>query len=394
MIDLKIKNLMTKDNVTREEIQQLSVDFANEYNYVWLRFATGLGKARCLGLIGDKKKVLCVCQMLIHIQNFKEDLDKFNIDYSNWTFTTYLSFHKHIGDYDLIGFDEGDSITENTLNILKKFNYKQLVVLTADANISKEYLIKSIIKQQWKITFKLAQKWGLIPKAKITCVKVNLTDKYYKTVRGRKYSEKAYLTHLLDLIEYYKEQISELNLILKKSTEEEKNTNLTKEEKEEFQKKHSKLKEKFEFTKIKMFRVGGERKRLFNDAKFSRVKEIWEEHKHRSITFVGSIKETAYFPHVIHSKNKNNQELIDKFNSEEIDSLATVNILVRGQNIKSLKYGILGTFTSDGIMLLQSLGRLYRGKMPEIFILYVSDSKNEEDLQRFIKKHQLEVIWK
>lgn len=394
MIDIKIKNLMTRDNVTRDEIQQLSVDFINEYNHVWLRFATGLGKARCLGLIGDKKKVLCVCQMLIHIQNFKEDLDKFNIDYSNWTFTTYMSFHKHTDDYDLIGFDEGDSITETTLNALKNFTYKQLVVLTADANISKEYLIKSIIKQQWKITFKLAQKWGLIPKAKVTCIKVNLTDKYYKTVKGKHYSEKAYLTYLLDLIEYYKEQISELSLTLKQSALELKKPDLTEEEKEELEKKHSRLEQKFEFTKIKMFRTGGERKRLFNDAKFSRVKEIWEEHKHRSIVFVGSIEETKSFPYVIHSKNKDNQKLIDKFNNEEIDSLATVNILVRGQNIKSLKYGILGTFTSDGIMLLQSLGRLYRGKMPEIFILYVSDSKNEEDLKRFINKHQLEVIWK
>lgn len=352
----------------RDYLQELAVQLSNDYEHIWLKWITSVGKTRAAGLIGHSKKVLCTCQRILHIENWKEDLDKFNIDYSNWEFICYNSIKKYENNtYDLLICDEADCISDRVVESLKLIERSKTVLLTADATDEKKNLLKPLYNYVWEITLKQSQKWNLLPIATIYCVKVKLDNKnkYVEYERFKKknlYTEEQCLVEIEKDITYWRESF------------------MTKGD---------------NWSKVMMLRKGLERKQLFDKAKRRVSYELWVANKERSVVFVDSIEEASRYENAVHSKNtdKVNQELIESFNRGDLDTLCNVQCLVRGLNLKDSKVGIFQTFNANGIALLQSQGRLYRSLSPIMYIPVVMGTKNEKDLQRFILKQNIKVEW-
>lgn len=364
-----VKRLNNQQEVTRDELQSVGQQLMEDYDSVWFRWCVSLGKTRMAGLVGNGKKVLCIVLRTVHLTGWKEDLEKHGFDYSKWTFTVCNSIHKYTENiYDIVVYDEVDTITENYLEHLNKIQRNKTVLLTGDANFEKQKLIKSISQYEWKIDYNKALAWKLVPKIKVNCIAVNLDNKnkyltYKRFNKEFNVSEVEYLTEIEKDIKYWREKFNE---------------------------------DGSKWSKIKFLRLGLDRKKLYDLAKQRITKELFESHSHRTIVFVSSIEEANTYEHCIHSKKteNENQQVIEDFNQGLIHHFANVNCVVRGVNLVDLNFGIFQTFTSDGIFLYQSAqGRMARGLQPEVFIPYIRNTKNQTDLEKFIKTRQIEANW-
>lgn len=104
-------------------------------NNICLELATGTGKTRlAIEILKHRKckKVLIAIPRLVLIDNWKRELGKWRYIYSP-IFTTYVSLHKHIGEYDAVIYDEcfrGDT------EILTPNGYKRFDTLTENDEVA------------------------------------------------------------------------------------------------------------------------------------------------------------------------------------------------------------------------------------------------------------------
>ena len=116
--------------MNREEV--LNEILSLKENNICCELTTGFGKTRiAIELLKKRncKQILIVIPRLVLIQNWKEELKKWNFPLleSCVIFTTYVSLHKHAGKYDAVVYDEcfrGDT------EILTSTGYKRFDALT------------------------------------------------------------------------------------------------------------------------------------------------------------------------------------------------------------------------------------------------------------------------
>ena len=100
---------------------------------------TGYGKTKLaldwIDAQKHKEKILIVVPRLVLIDSWKDEFAKW--DYSeilpNVTFTTYRSFYKHAGKWDILVFDEVHHLSDRCLEEFAGFTYKKAILLSASA---------------------------------------------------------------------------------------------------------------------------------------------------------------------------------------------------------------------------------------------------------------------
>lgn len=383
-------------NEIKTKLQDKAVEWSKDKNSVLLEWATGVSKTLAglkIAKARNPKKVLVFVDEIKNIDTWKKEIVDWSINIDA-DIMCYHSCHKVEDEYDVVILDECDVITEKRLDHIIKLNPELFVYLSAKVPYEKKVLLKELRPyKRWHIDINVAIEKGLLPPPKIFMIPVYLDNrnrnlKYYKgnsksrkiTVNatnyrgyvGRNYyleiecSEQEYLQLLNEDIEYYKKMFFNAQQ---------------------------------DWVKNKWLRLGGQRKTFLSSLKFNYFRTYMEKdfENKRYVLFLNSIADcdTISKEHSIHSKSEEDTA-IERFNNEEINKIIAVRKLNRGKNLSNIDAGIITVLDgSTTVGFLQQNGRVMRSSDPEIYILYVPNSKDEENLKKVLDEiDEKYVTWK
>ena len=391
-------------NSSRQTERQKTLDESKKYfddaQLHILERATGFGKtheALRLSELDYSKKWLVVCWEVNHINSWKAELVKHNIDASKYDFVTYASFTKTKGDYNLI-FDECHHLNDKHCTyIINKLGKPRVICLSATIPDDRLLIIRGLAKWIFDSTrFKtdlrrsvsdLSQsiKKGILPTPIINVIYTELNNRDKTEILEIKKGGKKAKTVLVgdysdrfNLMKGRKEYILQLN-----ATQQQVYDYHTAQF-EFWQRKYFGQQE--DYIKFKFLRHASDRKTFLADSKTIYLQQILnyinKQDNPRAVVFTGSISQAKQVggDKAVHSKLKRSEinDLIDSFNSLAINKLFAVSMLREGVNLVDTPYGIITQLDNQSKSLNQMIGRFLRHDEPEVFILVTKNTQDEK----------------
>lgn len=344
----------------REELQDRAINVLEHSKRLLCQWATGTGKSNvAIKFLAQHPGMTCL--ILVpeqnNIENWYDEFNKFGVSSANVTITCYASLHKYEhSKWGLLVFDEAPHMdTEKRRKICESVSGDYILALGAVIDEEERfalehtygYFVKSVVNLQHAIA------WGIIPSPTVNICHISLNDTE-KTfwLNGRHLTEKG-------MYEALNKKVSDaVSLFNHKATYP---------------------------NKRKMLQAGSERKRFLGSLKENFVKRIClylQKEQKRFLCFCSSIeqaeslgKEYAFTSHTPASA-----QLLDRFNSHEIDSLYVVGKLIEGQNLNDIEHGIITQLGGTSRITVQSIGRILRSKEPVIWIPVFDNTKDDSFL--------------
>lgn len=323
----------------REKIQKEAYETSLLYKKGTFSISMRLGKT-LIGLkISTRFKNVLVLYPNNSIKNsWLEDAEKFNIDISNITFSTFLSLNKfNLDDYDCIIIDELQDFSINNYEYLFNFGIKNLYSLTGTPPLKgdKKYLMNAICPIIY--TVKLDETTGKTNKDyKITVHLIEPSKIKNKPLKsGAKWSE-------FDQINFWEKQY---------------------------------LKNKDFQTMLNLMRCISN-----SETKFNYMMNL-QKKLGKTLIFVETKKQCELSKlHSYYSDNKKSEENLDSFLDNKIDKLVTINQLRAGITFKDLNTCIiLHSYSSDS-KSTQKIGRALNyveDVIADIHILCLKGTRDE-----------------
>ena len=398
---------MNKDN-----LDLLAEELILNNKNILLQWATGCGKTKqaikAIDLL-DKDKhncVLIVVAEIAHKKNWIEEFNKWNkqlltnINYEI-SIICYDSLHHFKNQhFDLIIFDESHHIgTDIRLDILKTIFADKFIFLSATMNDALIYDLSLIVGEikVSKISLQQAIDWGLIPEPKIILVPLTLDNticnQTIEEIRGKKDKLVTINCTVSEKWKYIKDKKKYPNLrLLISCTERQKYNDL--EVKMDYYRRLFYAR-KSESIKNKMLQYGTLRKSFLGSLKYNKAKEVISTFgQSRFICFCADIEQANKLGgnNSINYKTENTQQIIDKFNNKEINSLFVVGMLKEGQNLCDIEKGLIVQLDGKILPFIQKTGRVLRAENPEVYILYFAGTQDEVYLRRALSEINPEYI--
>ena len=380
--------------MNREEV--LNEILSLKENNICCELTTGFGKTRIAIELLKKRKctnILIVIPRLVLIQNWKEELKKWNflLSESCVTFTTYVSLYKHAGKYDAVVYDEAHHLTERCFEAIEDIESDNNILLSATIPRDKKYSISYNFPNTYfyKVSLKEAIDNEVLPDPKVYLIPLELDKKIHKhnyvaNPKGIKQvtcnyenrwnyikdkrnkvtvfcTEWQYIHELSTKIEYYKRAFMAC---------------------------------RSERIKSKWLKLAGDRLKILSNLKTDFVSDILKKLKNeRTITFCNSIEQTEVLgKYNINSKNKESANNLNMFNKGEIKHITCVNMLNEGINLSDCKVGIFAVLNSSEIMIKQKNGRLLRHSEPVIIIPYYINTREQELVEKMLEDYNPELV--
>lgn len=349
--------------MTREEIQQDSVELSTIHNNLVLELATGVGKSLAAIQIIEKHKGKwnIVIAETNHELNWIEEFKKHKKAtlLKRVTFFCYQSLHKHTGGENYI-FDEVHHLfSEKRLNLLSQIhlnNLKHFIGLSATITRKQRESLTEVLGRVHihKITLSEAIDFGILPEPTVYFIGVKLGN----TTKYLKYHFTKDKFVMCNEQEYY-DKITARIEVLKKNY----------------------FATQQEFDKIKWLSLANSRKKFLAECKTKYARELVKQlGKKRFICFTGSIEQSEQLSNgrSIHSKIPKNkrEKLIEDFNTGEISNLFATGMLKEGMNFNNIEAGIIIQLDNVERYFNQLHGRILRSEYPEQYVLYVKDTQD------------------
>lgn len=352
---------------TKDSIQQKAVDLSEQHKNLLLSWPTGCGKGlavmKCILASKSTNKWLIVVPEIVQIANWWQDCSKWGLEAQISPLVEgvvcYASFKKWSGKALNLALNEAHRISEERALVIHTVKYDQLLLDTA--TLPNEVRDRLPIFYEYKISMKEAVEWKILPppEIKIHYIELNDTNKIYeRRLKNKKIileTAKIHYNTLTNNYLYWKKQV-EIN--------------------------YEPWKEK------RMFLCAINRKRFLANYKTEKAKEIIQLIQYqRFIVFCGSVKQAKELggEQTVHSGNKNNQELIDEFNTLKTNSLYACSMMKEGMNLTNIESGLITQLDSKDLGNIQRLGRILRSEYPELHLICIKDTKDEEYLSNFME---------
>ena len=351
---------------------------------------TSFGKSKiALEWLKDKPgTTLIVVPRLVLIDNWIAEMEKWGCR-SEVTFTTYVSLHKHAGNWTNIIFDECHHLSDRCFEVLKAYQWEHAIFLSATVNRNKRWQMNDAFNPyRVKVSPREAIEDNILPDPKVYLIPLELDNvapthvivknkgkgtpivvsyKDSKKYIGVKYREinilctqQEYYNDLCNLIRYYKNKagISRTfkNLWLHKC---------------------------------------GERLKWLSQQKTAVGSHLLSHFLQgtRTLTFCHSIEQTEVLgKHCINSANKNALKELEAFNNGKVEHITACAMLDEGVNLKNCKAGLFINLNASERMQKQRLGRLLRHPEPIIIIPYFKDTRDEEILEKMLLDYNKNLI--
>ncbi len=342
--------------MVRDELQERAVKSLEQNRRLICQWATGTGKSNVVLKFLERHPGMA-CLILVpeqdNIQNWEYEFDKFGIAMWNVTVVCYASLHKYEHtDWDLLVFDEAPHMdTVKRRNICKSVTGTYVLALGAVID-SDELSALELSYGKFAMSYvslKNAIDWGILPSPKVNVWHITMDSTSKKHLHnGQRFTDmemyRILQKHVDDAMSLYKFKPTAYN-------------------------------------KIRMLRAGSERKLFLGKLKENAVRLICdylEQHDKRFLCFCSSIQqaESLCMEHALTSHTPASANLLDKFNSHEIDSLFVVGKLIEGQNLVDIEHGIITQLGGTSRITVQSVGRIMRSKSPTIWIPIFDKTKD------------------
>lgn len=345
--------------MTREQLVDGALVLLEERRHLICQWGTGVGKSR-IAIEFLKRHPNYKCLILVpetnNIDNWKIEFEKFECPMDSVTIACYASFHKFADTrWDLVVYDEAPHLdTELRKETLAHVHGSHILALGALISYDERMLLQERYGTFARsvVTLEDAIKWNILPEPTIMVIHMEL-DELHRTYwdHGKVYTAK-------ELYDLYDAKVTKLSSAYDKDGK------------------------KSAFIKSRMFRAGSQRKRVLGRLKQDAIRDICkylDGHNKRYLCFCSSIAQAQELgkDHAFTSKTPKSMNLLDKFNSYEIDSLFVVGKLIEGQNVNGIQCGVLGQIGGTDRITIQSIGRVLRSDNP---IIYVPVFDNTKDL--------------
>ena len=364
--------------MTRDEIQNEGLYYAESYKNVIYEWSTGVGKSLLAIKIIEKSNEnwLIVLAEVIHKENWIIEFKKCHKEYllDRVKFCCYPSLHKYINEKNYI-FDEMHHLfSDKRLEILSdiKVTLQRFIGLSATITRTQKDKLKEILGNYYIHKFSLSEAIDsdILPTPSVYFIGIDLdnTQKCYKfEFNSQKYvmcTSEDYYKRLSDRVEYFKLRF--------------------------FNSQNN-------FDKLKWLKSANNRKSFLCDYKTEAGKALIEHIKSkRFICFAGNISQALELSNnkIISSKTtkKQNQEYLTKFNSEEINSIFCVKMLKEGVNLNNIEVGIIIQLDNVNLYFTQIHGRSLRSKFPTQYVLYVRNTQDENYVKTALEDFNLDYV--
>jgi superfamily II DNA or RNA helicase len=406
-------------NEIRNKIQLKAVALSKSNQHLCLEWSTGVGKTLAAVkiveeiLIGNPRaKGYLVCKESTHKKNWKEDIHKHGKSgvLENINILLYASLSKCKFKADFVVLDECHGLTPTRIKHLRKVLSPgtKIILLSATIPTDKKMLISRLCKRVHYHTITLGQAIDLklLPEPKLIVHKLYLKDQVegklwdfeYRKAKGKCLTTK-YCSHK-DLYQTLKYTPKEFRIVCQGTELEYYNAvtkmmgyyqDLSNSEEVDYNVRNG--------CHNKFLNLAITRKKFIAEVKTERAKELvdrFRDNNSRFICFAGSIDQINEIGSngAIHSKNnkKKNQELIDCFNNKDCSELFAVKMLRESVNLTNIEKGIIIQLDSEIGSFYQMLGRCLRHEFPEMHVMVIMKTKDEEYIRKSMKNFNKKYI--
>lgn len=372
----------------KNRIQSTAVKGSIAFKKILLSWATGCGKSLAsLKIIqedlknnSDLKGYL-ICKESNHLDNWKDDMKKHNMEFINNSMEMFLyaSLHKYSGKkVDFLILDECHGITEKRLNYIKQLVHENTRIIYLSATVESfqkhklGYHLGGI--NEYHISIDKAISIGILPHPKLYIHYYNLDDtvrnelvnykNYGKTNNESNLTQREAYDFITNLMENYR-------IIWKE--------------------------EKHEWAKNMWVNLGNNRKRIMSEFKTDIAFQILDTYmkKSRRLIFTGSKKQAELISqYYVHSGNHKdyNMKLKNDFNNGLINELCVVNMFREGMNLFNIEKGLITQLDNVKLSFIQMLGRVFRSDIPEMHIIVFKDTQDEKYLETVLEGFNLDYV--
>ena len=387
---------MTREDMLREI---LSLKGSN-----WLlELATGTGKSRmALEKVKQTYKwageptnytLLIVVPRNVHKENWEKEIRKW------WphcplsiTYTTYVSFPKHKGNWDMAIFDECHHLSERCREAICDFYIGHSVLCSATVSKNLKDELKEVFDDlvSYKKDLRDVIENEILPDPRVYLWPLELrTDLPTESIwRNSKAKGKLIECSWADRWSFIKQRTNPVRIYC---TEQQYYSDLCSQI-DYWKKRYQRT--RWSIAKNKWLRLCADRLKWLSDKKVKYLHQLLPTLlKYRTLTFCNSIEQTKLLgEYCINSKNANSVQHLEDFNDGRIDHITACNMLNEGMNLVNCQVGIYANLNSSESIIKQRMGRLLRHPNPVIIVPYYKGTREEELVQTMLEDYNPELV--
>ena len=388
--------------MTREELSSRAIELLKTNNNIAIQAATGVGKSKiaidlCYKMVAQQMaplSVLLVVAEIAHIDNWKAELIKWHWSWGQVTVICYASLKNYRDtEWDTIIFDEAHHLgSELRLDVFDTLRSRWKIFLSATL---KDSLIGRLEESCGPIaTIKMglqdAFNADILPEPKIILIPLELDNTNYSETIVEEWGKKDKRLRAecmyKDMWKFLRDKKRVPNGTLTiHCTAKQKYEYLCR--MFEYYKKRYMI-NRSERLKNLWLQWGSKRKVYLGLLKTEFAKSLISKQKNkRFICFCTNIDQAEYLggENSVHSKKKNCQEIINKFNEKQINSLFAVGMLQEGVNLTDIEVGVIVQLDGEERSFIQRFGRTLRSDSPVQYIIYYKGTRDEEYLKNALE---------
>ena len=379
--------------MTREEVLKEVKAIPNRN--VLLTLPTGFGKTRsAIERIKDKsnncKSLLIVIPRNVLKVSWVDEFVKWwpdcNLDI---TFTTYVSFPKHKGNWDFVIFDEAHHLSERCREALCDYTIGNSILLSATVKKDLKEELKEVFDDlyYYNITLRKAIENEVLPDPIVYLLPLVLENKWpnERIIKNPKAKGRVIYSSWAERWSYMRQKSNPVHIFCTQAQY----LNDLNSQIEWFKKRRGSI-----ACKNRWLKLCGDRLKYLSDCKVPTVLKILQYCEHqRTLTFCGSIEQTKKLgEYCINSKNIKSSDVLKLFNEEAINHITACNMLNEGMNLTNCRIGIYANLNSSETIIKQRTGRLLRHPHPIIIIPYYKETREEELVNKMLEDYNPELV--
>jgi len=388
--------------MTREQHTEKILKLSEQHSFLMLRLPTSFGKTKiALDILMAKElkifsNILIVVPRLVLIDNWKEELKKWKFPQDiNVTFTTYVSFPKHVSTfYDFIILDECHHFTETCMEAAMNMHFDKVIAMSATIPREPRWRLSDAFPGivQYSVTARDAINEKILPDPNILLIPMLLNNRTVDQVIIKQKSKPGQPVVFPYRDRFSAKSIKNRPVHITCTQQEWYNYNS---EMIEWW-KNQWISTQQSFQKNNWLRLAKDRLNWLALQKEPFVQKLLEYvSEYRTLTFCTSVEQTEKLgEYCINSKNALSDTFLDMFNNEEIKHITSCNMLNEGVNLKNCQIGIYANIGSSEIVEAQRLGRLLRHQNPLLIIPYYVGTREEEIVEKMLRNYNAQLITK